>query len=252
MLVLTSATEKAFRIFITLKKAFSYTIFPLGDSALILEFGNEIDLPLNLHIHHLFKIIRNAGLNFVKDVVPAYASLAVHYNLLQIPYNREISAFEIVAEKITALVESSGTHEGATEEKLIQIPVCYSLKYGIDLPELACNKNMDIEQIISIHSSRVYHVYMIGFLPGFAYMGEVEESIATPRRSTPRQEVAAGSVGIAGKQTGIYPLSSPGGWNIIGKTPLKLFNKNAEVPILLQQGNKIKFFAITEDEYKNY
>lgn len=235
-----------------MKKAFPYTIFPLGDSALVLEFGDEIDLELNQHIQHIFKKIKQANLNYVTDAVPAYATLAVFYNLLEVPYDREKSSFETVAEKLRIIVENSRSVDIAKEKKIIEIPVCYSLKFGIDLTELAQKNKMNIEELISIHFSTVYYVFMIGFLPGFAYMGEVDASIATPRRSTPRQEVAAGSVGIAGKQTGIYPFSSPGGWNIIGRTPIQLFKKNAEPPMLLQQGDKIKFFSITEDEYKNY
>jgi inhibitor of KinA len=244
--------EKAFRIFNTLKKTFPYTIFPLGDSALVLEFGDKIDLKLNQHIHQIFKEIKQANLNYVTDVVPGYSTLAVFYNLSDVGYERESSCFEIVAEKIRAIVDNSTFDDITNEKKLIEIPVCYSLKFGIDLPELSQKNKMKIEELISIHSSNEYYVFMIGFLPGFAYMGEVDTSIATPRRTTPRQEVDAGSVGIAGRQTGIYPFSSPGGWNIIGRTPVQLFMKNAEHPVLLQQGDTIKFFPITEDEYKNY
>jgi inhibitor of KinA len=235
-----------------LKKAFPYTIFPLGDAALVLEFGDKIDLELNQYIHHIFKKIKELNIHYITDVVPGYATLAVFYNVLQVPYERERSSFEIVAEKIRIILEDQTFTENVSENKFIEIPVCYSLKYGIDLIELSEKNKMDVDTLITIHSSNVYHVFMIGFLPGFAYMGEVAASIATPRRSTPRQEVAAGSVGIAGKQTGIYPFSSPGGWNIVGRTPMTLFNKDAEPPVLLQQGDKIKFFPITEDEYKNY
>jgi inhibitor of KinA len=235
-----------------LNKTFPYTIFPLGDSALVLEFGNEIDIPLNQYISHLFKKVKQAGLNYITDVVPAYTSLAVHYNLLQVPYHREKSSFEIVAEKITTLVKMSGTNERSNTGKLILLPVCYSPKYGIDLLELAEKNKMEVEHLVSVHSSKLYHVFMIGFLPGFAYMGEVDASIATARKSTPRQEVVEGSIGIAGKQTGIYTISSPGGWNIVGRTPEQLFKKHLEIPVLIHQGDRVKFIPITEDEYENY
>ena len=134
----------------------------------------------------------------------------------------------------------------------IKIPVCYSAKYALDLQEISKQKNLATDEIVRLHTTKKYRVYMIGFLPGFAYMGEVDEAIAFPRKAQPRKIVEAGSVGIAGSQTGIYPLDSPGGWQIIGKTPIQIFNKEKADPVLLQPGDEIEFYSITEDEFTNY
>jgi inhibitor of KinA len=134
----------------------------------------------------------------------------------------------------------------------MKIPVCYAKRFAPDLEELAAGKNLTVANVIHLHTASTYRVYMIGFLPGFPYMGKVDSCIATPRRSSPRTGIPAGSVGIAGQQTGIYPLSSPGGWNIIGRTPLQLFDKNRDHPVLLQPGDNITFYSITEDEFENY
>jgi len=133
-----------------------------------------------------------------------------------------------------------------TKNKVIEIPVCYDKDFGIDLERVAQHTQISIHEIIQIHTSKTYHVYMLGFLPGFAYMGIVDERISTPRLITPRTNVAAGSVGITGSQTGIYPLDSPGGWNILGRTPIQLFNAGKEQPCLLQPGNTVKFISITK------
>ena len=138
-----------------------------------------------------------------------------------------------------------------TQQRKISIPVCYSRAFAPDIEFIASEKNISIEKIIQLHTSKSYTVYMIGFLPGFSYMGEVAEAIAIPRKIQP-VSVAAGSVGIAGKQTGIYPLESPGGWQIIGRTPLKIFDKGKSDPVLLQPGDEIQFYSISEDEFKNY
>jgi len=131
---------------------------------------------------------------------------------------------------------------------LIRIPVCYDNEFAIDLPWIAEQKSLTREEIIRLHSSRQYHVYMLGFLPGFSYMGEVDEKIIVRRKPEP-QQILAGSVGIAGKQTGIYPLNSPGGWQIIGRTPLKMFNKDNIEPCLLKAGDAVEFYSITSEEF---
>jgi len=140
----------------------------------------------------------------------------------------------------------------AFSSRKIKIPVCYAEKYGLDLNEISKQKKISISEIIQLHTAKKYRIYMIGFLPGFAYMGEVDKQIAITRKAQPRINVEGGSVGIAGMQTGIYPLDSPGGWQIIGKTPLKLFDKEKDHTVLLQPGDEIEFYPITEDEFKNY
>ena len=158
---------------------------------------------------------------------------------------------EIFTEQIKKLMEEDMEISSLPSRK-IKIPVCYAEKYALDINEISKEKKLPVDEIIRLHTAKKYRVYMIGFLPGFAYMGEVDEQIAIPRKAQPRTKVEAGSVGIAGMQTGIYPLNSPGGWQIIGKTPVKLFNKEKDDPVLLQPGDEIEFYSITKDEFTNY
>jgi inhibitor of KinA len=230
-----------------------YTIFPLGDSALTIEFGNCLDEQLNDKVLSLFQMIRSSNLPFITDLIPAYSSLTVYYDIMKIwpSKPKDKTVFELMAEAIEHLTATA--HSIApTSGELVEIPVCYEASYGPDLEMLAKEKNLEKEEVISLHQSRVYRVYMIGFLPGFAYMAEVDERISMPRKPQPRKAVAPGSVGIAGKQTGIYPLECPGGWQLIGQTPLKLFDKDRSQPVLLQAGTRVRFHSISSDEFKNY
>ena len=228
----------------------SFTIFSLGDSALTVDFGNTINDRINQKVLQLFHAIQELSLPFIKDVVPAYSSLAIYYNAPAL-HSHQKTAFETVQDLITSLLKNEEPTI-TIQNRTIRIPVCYGEKFALDLKELALQKNLSTEEIIHLHTAKIYRVYMIGFLPGFAYMGKVDERIATPRKSNPRTSIEAGSVGIAGEQTGIYPLASPGGWNIVGKTPLQLFDKNKEHPVLLQSGDEVNFYSITEDEFENY
>jgi inhibitor of KinA len=137
------------------------------------------------------------------------------------------------------------------ENRVMKIPVCYDEEFAMDINKMAAAKNLSPEEVVRIHISKSYRVYMLGFLPGFAYMGELDEMIAMPRKPQP-VKIATGSVGIAGRQTGIYPLASPGGWQIIGRTPLKLFDGNSNEPTLLRAGDSVQFYSITRDEFANY
>ncbi len=233
-----------------------FTIIPLGDSALILSFGNLIDEKINKRILSLFHKIKSLSIKGVKDVVPAYSSLAIHYDVLIVKQNTSgiKSSFEIMAEIINKIIDESdlNNENDLTTFRKIKVPVCYAEKYALDVKEISIEKCLSVNEIIQLHTGRKYRVYMIGFLPGFAYMGEVDEKIEMPRKAQPRLKVESGYVGIAGKQTGIYPLTSPGGWQIIGKTPLKLFNKESDDPILFQPGDEVEFYSISEDEFTNY
>lgn len=231
----------------------SFNIFPLGDSALVIDFGDKIDVEINKRVGRLFKKLKAIEEPIITDLIPAYSSLAVYFNLfvLQKEKSGNESSFDLMADFIESLALEVDEEE---EEKraLVEIPVCYNSSFGFDLALSAHHKELSVEQFIEIHTSLVYRVYMIGFLPGFPYMGEIDERIALPRKVIPRKEVPAGSVGIAGRQTGIYPLTSPGGWQIIGRTPVSLFHKNNDQPVLLQPGDEIKFYSITEHEFANY
>jgi len=213
-------------------------IKPLGDSALLISFGEVIDDSINARVHALAEAIEKASFEWLVEVVPAYSSLAVIYNPTLID-------FESVKRAIEGLEFSTEKFEG----RKIEIPVLYGGKYGPDLEFVAEYNGLSVDEVIEIHSKPVYRVFFLGFLPGFAYLGGMDERIATPRLEKPRLKVPAGSVGIAGKQTGIYPLESPGGWRLIGRTPLRLFNPARESPTLLQPGDKVKFVPIDEEEF---
>jgi inhibitor of KinA len=226
-----------------------YTIAPLGDAALIIDFGNRIEAMVNDNVLALFQQLKQAFPQFL-DVVPAYSSLTVFYDPIAFSAGKQ-TAFEAVKQLIIPFLEKR-LSANLFQARLLQVPVCYAPSFAPDLKELAAQKELSVEEAIQLHTGKSYRVYMIGFLPGFAYMGKVNERIATPRRSQPRTQVPEGSVGIAGEQTGIYPFTSPGGWNIIGRTPLKLFDAERNEPVFFQPGDEVSFYSITEDEFANY
>jgi inhibitor of KinA len=230
-----------------------YTIFPLGDSALTVEFGHVIDRELNKRALALFRQLKSLSLPHLTDIVPAYGSLTVYYDTVAIlrETGEDKTAFEAVSETVRQLLE--GEHLSAIDvsPRHIRVPVCYASCCAPDLEALAGEKGLTPEEVVHLHTTGTYRVYMLGFLPGFAYMGEVDERIALPRKDKP-QRVVAGGVGIAGRQTGIYPLASPGGWQIIGRTPLKLFHRKNEHPVLFSPGDTVTFYSITEDEFAHY
>ena len=229
-----------------------YTISPLGDAALIISFGNKIDEIINEKIHTFSQLIKEAKIDGIRDIVPAYSSIAVHYNtVVSIKQSTGRTAYENIKEQLQHLLLSE-VEEVAGPIRRLEIPVCYAKKYGWDLEYISGVTKLPVAEIIRIHTSLTYRVFMIGFLPGFAYMGEVDERIAVARKTEPRLQIEQGYVGIAGKQTGIYPLTSPGGWQIIGRTPLKLFDKLKEDPVLFAAGDKVNFFSISEHEFENY
>lgn len=230
-----------------------FSITPLGDSALIINYENIISQATNYLVLESYQKIKHANLKGITDIVPAYSSISVFFNddAIANDYKNYEDFYTDMSNKLYKVL-SSKILLNNTKNKTIRIPVCYSLKYGIDLMEISKLKNLSVQSIINLHTKNKYLVYMIGFLPGFPYMGEVDEQIATPRKSNPRTNISAGSVGIAGKQTGIYPLASPGGWQIIGRTPISLFIKHSQHPTLLSPGDEVEFYSITDDEFANY
>ena len=229
-----------------------YRIFSLGDAAITIDFGNLIDKTINHEVISRFNQLREKPFLGIIDIVPAYSSLTIHYDIAKIrqlnPGNK--TAFETVKQLLEEKMMQT-VPERTFNKRLIRIPVCYETEYAPDLQQFLSAKDMSKEELVALHTQKIYNVFMIGFLPGFAYMGEVDEKIAMPRKPQPNI-VAAGSVGIAGKQTGIYPLISPGGWHIIGRTPLKLFDSKREEPILLRAEDSIQFYSISKIEYENY
>jgi inhibitor of KinA len=229
-----------------------FTISPLGDAALIISFGNKIDENINRKVYTFSRLIKEARINGIYDIVPAYSSIAVHYNpIVLMMRSLGETAYESLKKQLQLLPFKDAEEITAPIRKL-RIPVCYAARFGWDLEYMSGVTNLPVADIVRLHTSCIYKVYMIGFLPGFAYMGEVDERIAVARKTEPRLQIEQGYVGIAGKQTGIYPLTSPGGWQIIGRTPLLIFDKQKEKPALFAPGDEVEFFSISEDEFENY
>jgi inhibitor of KinA len=225
-----------------------YNISNCGDHAVTIEMSETIDIITHKDVMALVHQLSKANLPGVKDIIPAYTTVTVVYDIMEVKRFTDGIAHSFIKKEIEKEINKCNWKNDSSAPE-ITIPVCYDLSLGIDLAEMSRQKSLSIEQIIHLHTSKLYDVYMIGFLPGFAYMGIVDDRIAMPRLSKPRTNVPAGTVGIAGNQTGIYPLHSPGGWNIIGQTPLRMFDANKEEPCLLKPGDKIKFIAISLEEF---
>lgn len=225
-----------------------YRIFSLGDAAITVDFGNRIEEKINEEVIARYQDWMAHPLWGMTEIVPAYSSLTVHYDLLKLKKGTNGStAFERIKQEIELRLQQP-VRPVDVSSPLIRIPVCYDPAFAPDLMRLAAAKNLIPEEVIGLHTAATYKVYMLGFLPGFAYLGGTNERIALPRKPQPLK-VTAGSVGIAGKQTGIYPLDSPGGWHIIGRTALKMFDPAAKKPVLLNTGDRVQFYAINKDEF---
>lgn len=220
---------------------------PLGDSAVTIDFGEGISLEKNRKILNMAKAISRKPFRGFLEVVPAYTTLTVFYNPIEVggdyPYER-------VCKQLKERIYEEYQYEH--QHRKVRVPVCYDEEFGPDLEEVAEANGLSVEKVIEIHSSRSYHVYFLGFAPGFPFLGGMDPTIATPRKKSPRLKVPAGSVGIAGKQTGIYPIETPGGWQIIGRTPIPLFHPDQHPPTLLLPGDEVQFVPITKDIYENW
>jgi inhibitor of KinA len=220
-------------------------IFPLGDSALTVSFGNEISPELNKQVLTLSNFIEQNPFKGFTETVPAYSSISIFYDVYEV--RKEFSDFETTFEAVKKFTEKALQNLSEIPEedsRLIEIPVDFDKEFALDLEFVASENNLSPEKVIEIFTSKTYRVYLLGFLPGFAYMGELDAQIATPRKDSPRKKVPKGSVGIAGRQTGIYSLESPGGWQIIGKTEVELFTPENENPTFLQAGDLVKFIQM--------
>ena len=213
-------------------------IIPSGDSIIILK-----DLK-NLQSSIISKEIEKLNLSEIEDVISLKNSIGIIYNPYKIKSDR-------IIKKIQGLIKDNKIEQNHNF-KTWKIPICYDEEFAIDIKEISEYTKQDFEEIKKKHLNKSYDVQIIGFLPGFLYLGDIDISLNVPRKNTPRVSIPAGSVGIAGNQTGIYNINSPGGWNIIGKIPLKLFDKSKIPPIDIQQGDKIKFHEIKKDDFKNY
>lgn len=222
-------------------------IFPFGDTALTVEFGNVISPELNQKAIALAERIESLSFPGFIETVPAYASTTIFYDVVKVrrAFPELPTAFEAVKKIVLEQsVDLSGS--SSANSRLIDIPVKFDRYYEFDLEFVANEHEMSLEEVIATFTSTTYRVYMLGFLPGFSYMGEVDERIATPRKETPRTLVPKGSVGIAGRQTGIYSLASPGGWQIIGQTDAEMFTPDGDRPCPLQPGDRVRFYDAAE------
>ena len=236
-----------------MKNLSNVTMSPLGDSAVIIQLGEGISEQTHRVVSALTKRIENDPFPGFIECVPAFTSVTVFYQPFEVYRKMESGkAVDSPYEKVKALIEhhlQELTMKEETNQRTVEIPVCYGGRFGPDLEEVADINGLTAEEVIDIHTSGEYLVYMIGFAPGFPYLGGMSEKIAAPRRSSPRTSIPAGSVGIAGMQTGVYPLSTPGGWQLIGNTPLELFKPYEQPPSLLRAGDIVKFVSVTEEEY---
>lgn len=228
-----------------------YTCRHLSETVVLISFGHEISLSLHEQVMQAKNKIESNPFKGLIETVPAYNCLAVHYNPL-LTGRKHDTAAETIEHLINTILETGSPVSLQKKSSAITIPVCYDESLGIDLNELSETLQLSIEEIIHLHSSKTYKVFMTGFTPGFPYMGIVDEHLITKRKSSPRLKVEAGSVAIAGSQTGIYPFATPGGWNIIGKTPLQLFDRSKPDPFLLKAGDRVQFIPITKEEFEQY
>jgi inhibitor of KinA len=222
----------------------TFRIVPAGDSALVVEFEARIDPVVNARAIALADAVQNANLAGVRDVVPTYRSVAIYFDPLRTDYDALLKQVQADARTIP--------DAAAANRDPIRIPVCYDGEFGPDLADVATFAGGSVDDVIALHTSPTYRVFMVGFVAGFAYMGTVAERIAMPRHGTPRVRVPLGSVGIAGVQTGVYPAETPGGWRLIGRTPLKPFDADRNEPFLMRAGDSVQFFPISRAEYDGW
>ena len=215
-------------------------ISPAGDSALLVTFGSSISPQIHALVRNLAHQITQDPLPGVGEAVPGYATLLLHYD-------PQLLDWSVVEAWVRRKLADTGSVEPSPLNR-VEIPVVYGGEHGPDLEDVAAYHGLAIQDVIRIHTARDYRVYMMGFTPGFPYLGGMDPTIATPRLKTPRSRVAAGSVGIAGEQTGIYPVDSPGGWRLIGRTPLRLYDPDRQPPFLLSPGDLVRFVAVEEGE----
>lgn len=216
---------------------------PIGDKCILASLGNEISLDANKKVRKYLMALEQAKITGISEYVPTYCGINIYYDPVKISYHNLL--FRL------SELEDNYLEAELPDSYVIEIPTCYEECFGLDLQYVADYNGLALKEVIEIHSKSEYLIYMLGFTPGFCYLGGLSEKIATPRLTEPRNVISAGSVGIADNQTGIYPLDSPGGWRIIGKTPIQLYNPHRkECPILLKAGDYIKFVPISIDEYE--
>lgn len=217
-----------------------------SENSVLVLFEQKISPDVSQSVFYFTQLIQNELSNFIIDIVPSYASIMISFNLLEISHHN----FNEILNRLMDDHKHPDQQIQNSQKNLIEIPVYYGEDVGFDLATIAQQSSLSIQQVIQLHNKKIYDVYALGFAPGFAYLGSVDEQIATPRKQTPRLTLPKGSVGIADSQTAIYPFDSPGGWNIIGRTPVDLVDYDQQPPCLMQVGDRIKFKPIEKEEYQ--
>src|SRR5437868_6044478 len=235
-------------------------ITPLGDSALIVRLRDQCDDAPEQTFDEVLNAVqrlRSAAIPGVIELTPAYTSVAVFFDPIALSKTSATKneLFDAVAEQVRAVIAAVGRGTRIKHKRgdvrLIEIPVCYDADFAPDLDDVARHARISPKEVVDLHSAAEYQVACIGFVPGFPFLAGLPKVIATPRRSTPRKQITPGSVGIGGAQTGIYPLRSPGGWNLIGRTPLKLFDPAKDPPAVLRAGDRVRLRAITREQFES-
>lgn len=223
-------------------------LFPLGDQAVVVEFGHTINETTHTSVCSFAAYLETYSLNGLIEYVPAFTTVTIYYDPWLLSDESKKDAYEEVCRlihQVYPVIIPPLKHTA----RIVEIPVCYGGEYGPDLSLVANHTGLTQEEVVNIHVSNDYLVYMIGFAPGFPYLGGMNPRIAAPRKAIPRTTIPAGAVGIAGRQTGIYPINTPGGWQLIGRTPLLLFDPSRQHPSLLKAGDMVRFIPITEEKY---
>jgi inhibitor of KinA len=225
----------------------------LGDHALLVSIHSSVSEETMAYIIQITAVCKSLKSShpWIKDIIPAYQTVTVVFDIATYYLHQTTEPLFVFKKLLLANLEDATPIKNTLKNKIIQVPVCYEQDFGIDLAKMAELKNTTIDEIIQIHSSEIYSVYCLGFMPGFAYMGNLPEKIQMARHPAPRAKVLAGSVGIAGPQTGVYPMDSPGGWQIIGRTPIKIFDPNPAQLALFQTGDRVQFYSIDRKTFDN-
>jgi inhibitor of KinA len=227
-----------------------YRIVASGDSVIVVEFEERIDPIVNDRTIACAGALQRAAIAGVRDIVPTYRSVAIYFDPLRTNGAVLMARAEQEAELASRQADSADpSGSPVAPSQTVRIPVCYGGELGPDLAEMAAFAHMDEAEVVRTHATSTYRVFMVGFVPGFAYLGIVDERIAMPRRASPRLRVPAGSVAVGGVQTGVYPMETPGGWQVIGRTPLKPYDPQRADPFLMKAGDAVQFYPIERGEF---